>query len=111
MAQVPMKSVARASDLVVTEFDVNDKNVTGDFAARDGPSRRSAALSRPHAELPRLRYVMAWGIVDKYSCCSTPRRVRTALPSVPVRMTTISGRSCCARPWPTSSAPRPFAPP
>jgi endo-1,4-beta-xylanase len=55
-------------DLLVTEFDVNDKNVTGDFAARD---KAVAALGRDFLALmlsyPRLRYVMAWGIVDKYS--------------------------------------------
>ena len=60
--------VGMGLDLVVTEFDVNDKNVTGDFAARD---RAVAALGRDYLALmlsyPQLRYVMAWGIVDKYS--------------------------------------------
>lgn len=63
-------------DLLVTEFDVNDKYATGDFAARD---RAVAALGHDFLELmlsyPRLRYVMAWGIVDKYSWLqhSSPR--------------------------------------
>jgi endo-1,4-beta-xylanase len=55
-------------DLIITELDVNDKAVTGDFAARD---RAVADLARaflePTLSKPQLRYVMAWGMVDKYS--------------------------------------------
>ncbi|HEY0281247.1 MAG TPA: endo-1,4-beta-xylanase [Rhizomicrobium sp.] len=59
---------AMGIDLIVTEFDVNDKYVEGDIAKRDrvvadyGKSYLDVALS-----YPQLRYVMAWGIVDKYS--------------------------------------------
>jgi endo-1,4-beta-xylanase len=60
--------VGMGLDLLITEFDVNDKYVLGDFAARD---RAVAALGRDYLALmlsyPQLRYVMAWGIVDKYS--------------------------------------------
>lgn len=55
-------------DLVITEFDVNDKLVEGDFAARD---RAVADLGKAYLDLmlsyPQLRYVMAWGLVNKYS--------------------------------------------
>jgi endo-1,4-beta-xylanase len=60
--------VGMGFDLVVTEFDVNDKNVQGDIAVRDeavaslGGDYLSVMLS-----YPQTRYVMAWGIVDKYS--------------------------------------------
>jgi endo-1,4-beta-xylanase len=60
--------VGMGLDLLITEFDVNDKNILGDFAARD---RAVAALGRDYLAMmlsyPQLRYVMAWGLVDKYS--------------------------------------------
>ena len=73
-------------DLVVTEFDVNDKYITGDFAARD---KAVASLGRDFLDItlsyPQTRYVMAWGIVDKYSWLqhTSPRpdgSAQTALP-------------------------------
>jgi len=55
-------------DLAITEFDVNDRGVSGDFATRD---KAVAALGRDYLAMmlsyPQLRYVMAWGMVDKYS--------------------------------------------
>jgi endo-1,4-beta-xylanase len=59
---------AMGLDLVITEFDVNDKYVGGTIAERDrivadyGKAFLDIALS-----YPRLRYVMAWGLADKYS--------------------------------------------
>jgi endo-1,4-beta-xylanase len=63
-------------DLVITEFDVHDKDVVGDIATRD---RVVADLGRAYLDLmlsyKQLRYVMAWGLVDKYSWLQdrTPR--------------------------------------
>jgi endo-1,4-beta-xylanase len=55
-------------DLVITEFDVNDRGVSGDIAMRDNAV---AGLGRAFLDqmlsYKQLRYVMAWGIVDKYS--------------------------------------------
>lgn len=55
-------------DLVITEFDVHDKDVPGDIPTRD---RAVADLGGAYLDLmlsyPRLRYVTAWGLVDKYS--------------------------------------------
>jgi endo-1,4-beta-xylanase len=55
-------------DVVITEFDINDKNAPGDVAARD---RAVADLGKAYLDLmlsySQLRYVMAWGLVDKYS--------------------------------------------
>jgi endo-1,4-beta-xylanase len=55
-------------DLVVTEFDVGDQNMPADIATRDA---EVAALARAYldfmASYKQLRYVMAWGLTDKYS--------------------------------------------
>ena len=62
------EATAMGLDLVVTEFDVNDKSITGDIAARD---RAVADYAKTYLDVtlsyPQLRYMMAWGIVDKYS--------------------------------------------
>ncbi len=55
-------------DLLVTEFDVNDKYVEGDVATRD---KAVADLAKAYLDLMlsyrETRYVMAWGLVNKYS--------------------------------------------
>jgi endo-1,4-beta-xylanase len=55
-------------DLVITEFDVGDQTMPTDVAIRDG---EIAKLSRDYLDLMlsyrQLRYVMSWGLVDKYS--------------------------------------------
>ena len=54
--------------LLITEFDINDKTAPSDIAARD---REVAALGKAWLDImlayPAMRYVMAWGLVDKYS--------------------------------------------
>jgi endo-1,4-beta-xylanase len=59
---------AMGFNLIVTEFDVNDKYVEGDVATRD---KAVADYGKAYLEIltsyPQLRYIMAWGIVDKYS--------------------------------------------
>lgn len=54
--------------LLITEFDINDKSAPSDVAARD---RSVADLGRAWLDImlayPALRYVMMWGMVDKYS--------------------------------------------
>ncbi|HEY0281246.1 MAG TPA: endo-1,4-beta-xylanase [Rhizomicrobium sp.] len=62
--------------LIITEFDVNERYTQGDVAARD---RIVADLGKTYLDIilsyPQLRYVMAWGLVDKYSWLQefTPR--------------------------------------
>ncbi|HEY4941715.1 MAG TPA: endo-1,4-beta-xylanase [Rhizomicrobium sp.] len=55
-------------DLVITEFDEGDQNLPADIALRD---RAVADLARRYLDVmlsySQLRYVMAWGLVDKYS--------------------------------------------
>ena len=55
-------------DLVVTEFDVNDKSVAGTTAERD---KVVADYAKAYLDIvlsyPQTRYVMAWGLSDKYS--------------------------------------------
>jgi len=55
-------------DIVITEFDVGDQTLPADIAVRD---RAVAALGRDYFDLmlsyPELRYVMAWGLADRYS--------------------------------------------
>ncbi len=54
--------------LMVTEFDINDKAAPSDIAARD---KAVADLGKTWLDImlsyPQLRYVMAWGMVDKYN--------------------------------------------
>lgn len=54
--------------LLVTEFDINDKTAPTDVAERD---RAVAELGKTYLDImvsyPQLRYVMVWGLVDKYS--------------------------------------------
>ena len=70
------EATAMGLDLIITEFDVNDKSITGDIAERD---RAVADYAKMYLDMtlsyPQLRYVMAWGIVDKYSWLqnSSPR--------------------------------------
>ncbi len=62
--------------LIITEFDVNDTSVTGSVAERD---RVVADYAKAFLDIalsyPQLRYVMAWGLSDKYSWLQgrTPR--------------------------------------
>jgi Beta-1,4-xylanase len=59
---------AMGLDLVITEFDVNDKYVSGTPAERD---RVVADYAKAYLDIvlsyPQTRYVMAWGLSDKYS--------------------------------------------
>lgn len=60
--------VGMGLDLVITEFDINDKYVDGDIQTRD---RAVADLGRAYLDFMlsyrQMRYVMAWGLVNKYS--------------------------------------------
>ncbi len=60
--------VAMDYDLLITEFDVNDKGVTGDTVARDAAI---ADYAQAYLDLmlsyPRMGDVLAWGMVDSYS--------------------------------------------
>ena len=55
-------------DIVITEFDVDDGLLAGDAASRD---QATAALARTYMDLmlsyPQLKYVLTWGMVDRYS--------------------------------------------
>jgi endo-1,4-beta-xylanase len=55
-------------DLVITEFDEGDQNLPADIAARDDAV---AAVARHYFDVmlsyKQLRYITAWGLVDKYS--------------------------------------------
>jgi endo-1,4-beta-xylanase len=55
-------------DLVITEFDVDDRSLPADIATRDADV---AALARDYLDMmmsyKQLQYVMAWGLVDHYS--------------------------------------------
>jgi len=54
--------------LLITEFDINDKAAPTDVAERD---KTVAELGKDYFDImvgyPALRYVMVWGMVDKYS--------------------------------------------
>ena len=69
-------AVAMDLDLVITEFDVGDQGFPADIATRDAGV---AVLTKDYLDLMlsyrRLRYVMAWGMVDTYSWLrdNTPR--------------------------------------
>lgn len=60
--------VAMGYDLVITEFDVHDKNLPADVATRDAAV---AELGGRYLDLmlsyPQLGDVMCWGLCDRYS--------------------------------------------
>lgn len=60
--------VAMGYDLVITEFDVNDRRAPDDIAVRD---RMVADYARLYLDImlsyPQLQDIVAWGMVDKYS--------------------------------------------
>ncbi len=62
------EAVRMGLDIVITEFDVGDQTMPADITVRD---REVAALARDYFDLmlsyPQTRYVMAWGLVDRYS--------------------------------------------
>jgi endo-1,4-beta-xylanase len=72
--------------LVITEFDVNDRNITGDDAMRD---RIVADYARGYLDVtlsfPQVRDVLAWGMSDRYSWLTgfTPRADKTLVRGAP----------------------------
>jgi endo-1,4-beta-xylanase len=68
-------------DLVITEFDVNDRYLPAPIATRDADV---AALGRAYLDMmlsyKQLRYVMAWGLVDKYSWLQETTARKDGLP-------------------------------
>lgn len=62
------EAVAMGYDLIITEFDVHDRGIAGDFAARD---RAVADYARAWLDLmlsyPQLGDILAWGMCDRYS--------------------------------------------
>ena len=60
--------VAMGYDLIITEFDVRDDALPSDIALRD---QGVASYARAYLDLmfsyPRLREMLAWGMVDSYS--------------------------------------------
>ncbi len=64
-------------NLLITEFDVNDRDLPGDVAARDAAG---AAVAKAFLDLMldyrQTKEVLAWGMVDKYSWLQnfTPRK-------------------------------------
>jgi endo-1,4-beta-xylanase len=62
------EAVAMGYRLLITELDVNDKDMPGDIAARDA---QVAAVARDYLDLMLsyrgLDQVLCWGLVDKYS--------------------------------------------
>ncbi|UIJ47200.1 endo-1,4-beta-xylanase [Sphingomonas cannabina] len=60
--------VAMGFDLVITEFDVNDRKAPADIAARDGAV---ADYAQAYLDImfsyPQLREMLVWGLSDRYS--------------------------------------------
>lgn len=54
--------------LLITEFDVNDKNISGDIKRRDS---EIAAIAKDYLDLmlsyTQLDHLLCWGLVDRYS--------------------------------------------
>ena len=76
---------AMGLDLVITEFDVNDKYVGGTAAQRD---RVVADYAKAYLDIalayPQTRYIMAWGLVDKYSWLQNTSPRPDGLPKRPL---------------------------
>jgi endo-1,4-beta-xylanase len=66
------EATAMGFDLVITEFDVNDRRLPADIAVRDAGV---AAAARDYLDLtlsyPRLRDVLMWGMSDNISWLQT----------------------------------------
>jgi endo-1,4-beta-xylanase len=62
------EAVGMGYGLAITELDINDKGIDGDIPARD---KAVASLTKDYLDLmlsyKEMRYVMTWGMVDKYS--------------------------------------------
>ena len=64
-------------DLLITEFDVNDRDLPADVAVRDAAG---ASVTKAYLDLMldyrQTKAVLAWGMVDKYSWLQnfTPRK-------------------------------------
>ncbi|MDB5692421.1 MAG: glycosyl hydrolase [Alphaproteobacteria bacterium] len=71
-------------DLLITEFDVNDRGIEGDIATRD---RAVADYARAYLDLMlsyrQLGDVLAWGITDNYSWLQQRPPRRDGLPKRP----------------------------
>jgi endo-1,4-beta-xylanase len=63
-------------DLLITEFDINDRNLPADPAVRDA---RAAAYAKDYFDVtlsfPQVQDALAWGMVDRFSWLNnrTPR--------------------------------------
>ena len=74
--------VAMGYGLLITEFDISDKDVAGDIKARDA---QVAAIGRDYLGMmlsyKQLDQVLCWGMVDKYSWLQrfSPRVDKTPL--------------------------------
>jgi endo-1,4-beta-xylanase len=71
-------------DLVITEFDEGDQELPADITLRD---QAVADLARRYFDVmlsyKQLRYVMAWGLVDRYSWLRDRRPRADGLPKRP----------------------------
>lgn len=60
--------VGMGYELLITEFDVNDKDLPGDIKTRD---RQIAEAAREYLDLmfsyPQLKHCLCWGMTDQYS--------------------------------------------
>ena len=68
--------VAMGFDLLITEFDVNDRDLPADFAARDrAVADHAGAYLDLMLSYDRLGDILAWGMSDRYSWLQniTPR--------------------------------------
>jgi endo-1,4-beta-xylanase len=72
-------------ELAVTEFDVNDRYLPAPIKVRDADV---AALGGAYLDMmlsyKNLRYVMAWGLVDKYSWLQGTTARKDGLPKRPL---------------------------
>ena len=71
-------------DLLITEFDVNDRGIQGDIGQRD---REVAAYARAYLDLMlsyrQLGDVLAWGITDNHSWLQDRPPRKDGLPKRP----------------------------
>lgn len=78
--------VAMGYRLLITEFDVNDRQLTGTIAERDA---QVAAVAKGYLDLmlsfPELDHVLCWGLVDRYSWLQSfsPRHDKQPLRPLP----------------------------
>ncbi|MEJ8629771.1 endo-1,4-beta-xylanase [Sphingomonas sp. I4] len=95
--------------LLITEFDINDREMPKDVAQRDA---QVASVAKSYLDMmlsyPQLDQLLCWGLWDKHSWLNGFAPRADGLPQRPLPYDDALRPSRFAPPSPTHCAPRPF---